>query len=243
MTTNSNFNSSRLVFVRDFLEAHTLKGFLGQIATLYPDTNTDSFGVIAMDSALFKNRLGHILGLAGIDVVHLNGEDEYIVNRVPFPLEKDKMEMLKALRIEYKDALVNNLPKSVELKPEDTDKLQAANTGKERLDISNNILKSQGFATSIKPLIYALTEESTNTTLAISYSRLGGIGVEKEFPVLRIRYLDKENHLEISLSKIQDTLNANEKLRKLHDKWIPFQGETLLMEEYQELLKDIKGEC
>lgn len=245
MTTISNShnsNSSRLVYLRDFIEVHMLKNFLEELKELYPDNDMDSFGIICLDAALFENRLRFILGHAGIDVVHVHGDEKYIFSRVPFPLTKDKMETLKTLRMAFKDALVNNLPKSVELTPEDTDRLQAANTGKERWDISNNILESQGFATSIKPLSYALTEESTNTTFTISYSRLGGIGVEQEFPVLRTRFLDKDNKPELSLTKIQDTLNVNEKLRKLHDKWIPFVGETLLVEEYNELVKDINAE-
>ena len=236
ISNNSKSNSSRLVYLRDFIEAHMLKNFLEELKELYPDYDMDSFGIICLDATLFENRLRFILGHAGIDVVHFHGDVKYIFSRVPFPLTKNKMETLKTLRMAFKDALVNNLPKSVELTPEDTDRLQAANTGKERLDISNNILESQGFATSIKPLSYALTEESTNTT------RLGGVGVEQEFPVLRTRFLDKDNKPELSLTKIQDTLNVNEKLRKLHDKWIPFVGETLLMEEYNELVKDINAE-
>lgn len=242
MTTITNFNSPRLVFVRDFPEARALKEFLEKLGDLYPDNNMDSFGIVVMDSALFKNRLNHILGLAGIDVVHPNGEDEYIVSRVPFPLEKDKMETLKALRIEFKDALVNNLPKSVVLTPKDEEKLRAAKTDEEKMDISNNILKFQGFASNAETVDYVLTEESTDTKLAVSFSRLGGIGVEKDFPVLRIRFLDKENHVEISFKQIEDTINANEKIRKIIDKWMPFIGETLLMEEYKELVKDINAE-
>lgn len=241
-TITNNSNSPRLVFVRDFPEAHALKEFLEKLGDLYPDTNMDSFGIVVMDSALFKNRLNHILGLAGIDVVHPNDEDEYIVSRVPFPLEKEKMETLKALRIEFKDALVNNLPKSVALTPKDEEKLQAAKTDEEKMDISNNILKFQGFASGAETVDYVLTEESTGTKLAVSFSRLGGIGVEKDFPVLRIRFLDKENQVEISFKQIEDTINTNEKIRELHDKWIPFVGETLLVEEYQELVKDINAE-
>jgi len=242
ISNNSKSNSSRLVYLRDFIEAHMLKNFLEELKELYPDYDMDSFGIICLDTTLFENRLRFILGHAGIDVVHFHGDVKYIFSRVPFPLTKNKMETLKTLRMAFKDALVNNLPKSVELTPEDTDRLQAANTGKERLDISNNILESQGFATSIKPLSYALTEELTNTTFTISYSRLGGIGVEQEFPVLRTRFLDKDNKPELSLTKIQDTLNVNEKLRELHDKWMPFVGETLLVEEYNELVKDINEE-
>lgn len=245
MTTISNSNNSnspRLVFVRDFPEARALKGFLEQLALAYPDTNMDSFGIIAMESALFKNRLHHILGLAGIDVVHLNGEDEYIVSHVPFPLEKNKMKTLMGLRIEFKDALVNNLPKFVELTPDDDKKFWDAKDEKERKNISANILKSQGFITSAETLDYVLTEETTNTTLAIFLSRQGFVGVNKEIPVLHVRFLDKDNHPEISFKQIQDTLDANKKIRELHDKWIPFVGETLLVEEYQELVKDINAE-
>ena len=74
ISNNSKSNSSRLVYLRDFIEAHMLKNFLEELKELYPDNDMDSFGIICLDAALFENRLRFILGHAGIDVVHFHGD-------------------------------------------------------------------------------------------------------------------------------------------------------------------------
>ena len=255
--------NKRLVFLRDIPEAVTLSNFIKDLDAKYEVDSTDpdnTFGRINLERPIVRYGVSNTLYLAGIstyrpaDIIlpkhkaiphadsvitisqlgevallsrhdHLNAKIELIT------VDEEDVTKLQELRLAFKEAILRNAPLKPDFSSLDNDP-EVENLAKWELkDRYDDILLEQGFAPHrdyhFKETIMVPNLKGTPQPFVIEYYRLS----TNRCPHFSTTY---------DGSQRQEYMHGYHPASAFYKKWDNFHLHELTLEEYQELLEDIK---
>lgn len=255
--------NKRLVFLRDIPEAVTLSNFIKDLDAKYEVDSTDpdnTFGRINLERPIVRYGVSNTLYLAGIsthrpaDIIlpkhkaiphadsvitisqlgevallsrhdHLNAKIELIT------VDEEDVTKLQELRLAFKEAILRNAPLKPDFSSLDNDP-EVENLAKWELkNRYDDILLEQGFAPHrdyhFKETIMVPNLKGTPQPFVIEYTRLS---------------INRCPHFSTTYdgSQRQEYMHGYHPASAFYKKWNNFHLHELTLEEYQELLEDIK---
>lgn len=255
--------NKRLVFLRDIPEAVTLSNFIKDLDTKYEVDSTDpdnTFGRINLERPIVRYGVSNTLYLAGIStyrpadiilpkhkaiphsdsVIAISqlGEVALLTNKnrleakiEPITIEESDIKKLQELRLAFKEAILHNAPLKPDFSSLDNDP-EVENLAKWELkDRYDDILLEQGFAPHrdyhFKETIMVPNLKGTPQPFVIEYYRLS----TNRCPHFSTTY---------DGSQRQEYMHGYHPASAFYKKWDNFHLHELTLEEYQELIEDIK---
>ena len=262
MNPNHKANK-RIVFLRDLPEAIALADFIKGLDAKYEVDSTDpdnTFGRINLERPIVRYGVSNTLYLAGIstyrpaDIIlpkhktipHADsiiaisqlGEVALLTNKnrlgakiEPITIEESDIKKLQELRLAFKEAILLNAPLKPDFSSLDDDP-EVENLAKWELkDRYDDILLEQGFAPHrdyhFKETIMVPNLKGTSQPFVIEYYRLS----TNRCPHFSTTY---------DGSQRQEYMHGYHPASAFYKKWDNFHLHELTLEEYQELLEDIK---
>jgi hypothetical protein len=262
MNPNHKANT-RLVFLRDIPEAVTLSNFIKDLDAKYSVDSTDpdnTFGRINLERPIVRYGVSNTLYLAGIstyrpaDIIlpkhkaipHADsvitisqlGEVALLTNKnrlgakiEPITIEESDIKKLQELRLAFKEAILRNAPLKPDFSSLDNDPKTDNLTRLELTTLYDDILLEQGFAPRrdyhFKETIMVPNLKGTPQPFVIEYTRLS----TNRCPHFSTTY---------DGSQRQEYMHGYHPASAFYKKWDNFHLHELTLEEYQELLEDIK---
>lgn len=255
--------NERLVFLRDIPEAVTLSNFIKDLDAKYEVDSTDpdnTFGRIMLDKPIVRYGVANTLYFAGIStyrptdimlpkhkaIPHADsiiaisqlGEVALLTNKNRLgakieliTIDESDVTKLQELRTAFKEAVLKNAPRKPDFSAVDNDP-NTDNLAKWELkNLYDDILLEQGFAPHrdyhFKETIMVPNLKGTPQTFVIEYYRLS----TNRCPHFSTTY---------DGSQRQEYMHGYHPASAFYKKWDNFHLHELTLEEYQELLEDIK---
>lgn len=255
--------NERLVYLRDIPEAITLSDFIKDLDAKYEVNSTDpdnTFGRIHLDSPIVKYGVANTLYFAGIstyrtdeitlpkykaipqadsmiaisptgEVALLQRADHVNAKKEPITIEESDVTKLQELRLAFKEAVLRNAPRKPDFSSLDNDP-DTNNLAKWELkNRYDDILLEQGFAPHrdyhFKETIMVPNLKGTPQPFVIEYYRLS----TNYCPHFSTTY---------DGSQRQEYMHGYHPATAFYHKWNQFHLHELTLEEYQELMEDIK---
>ena len=262
MNPNHKANK-RIVFLRDIPEAVALADFIKELDAKYEVDSTDpdnTFGRIMLDKPIVRYGVSNTLYLAGIStyrpadimlpkhkaIPHANsiiaisqlGEVALLTNKnhleakiEPITVDNEDVAKLQELRLAFKEAILRNAPLKPDFSSLDNDPEVENLTKWELKNRYDDILLEQGFAPHrdyhLKETIMVPNLKGTPQPFVIEYYRLS----TNRCPHFSTTY---------DGSQRQEYMYGYHPASAFYHKWDNFHLHELTLEEYQELLEDIK---
>ena len=255
--------NKRLVFLRDIPEAVTLSNFIKDLDAKYEVDSTDpdnTFGRINLERPIVRYGVSNTLYLAGIStyrpadimlpkhkaIPHADsiiaisqlGEVALLTNKnrlgakiTPITVDDEDVTKLQELRTAFKEAVLRNAPRKPDFSSLDNDPKTDNLTRLELTTLYDDILLEQGFAPRrdyhFKETIMVPNLKGTPQPFVIEYTRLS---------------INRCPHFSTTYdgSQRQEYMHGYHPASAFYKKWDNFHLHELTLEEYQELLEDIK---